>query len=42
MTAADTMALLDWKRRVFALYEAVRTMEPEEAWTLWQTVACAA
>jgi uncharacterized protein len=36
MTAADTLALLDWKRRVFALYEAVRTMEPDEAWTLWR------
>ena len=36
MTAADTLALLDWKRRVFALYEAVRTMEPEEAWALWR------
>ena len=29
MTAADTLALLDWKRRVFALYAAVRSMEPE-------------
>ena len=36
MTAADTLALLDWKRRVFALYEAVRTMAPEEGWTLWR------
>jgi uncharacterized protein len=36
MTAADTMALLDWKRRVFALYEAVRTMEPQDAWALWR------
>ena len=36
MTAADTMALLDWKRRVFALYESVRTMEPEEGWKLWR------
>jgi hypothetical protein len=36
MTAADTMALLDWKRRVFALYEAVRTMAPEEGWKLWR------
>jgi uncharacterized protein len=36
VTAADTLALLDWKRRVFALYEAVRTMEPEEAWGLWR------
>jgi uncharacterized protein len=36
MTAADTMALLDWKRRVFGLYESVRAMEPEEGWTLWR------
>ena len=36
MTAADTLALLDWKRRVFALYEDVRRMEPEEGWKLWR------
>jgi uncharacterized protein len=36
MTAADTLALLDWKRRVFALYVAVRTMPPEEGWKLWR------
>jgi uncharacterized protein len=36
MTAADTLALLDWKRRVFALYEAVRIMPPEEGWKLWR------
>jgi uncharacterized protein (DUF1684 family) len=36
MTATDTLALLDWKRRVFALYEAVRTTKPEQAWTLWR------
>jgi uncharacterized protein len=36
MTAADTLALLDWKRRVFALYGAVRTMDAEAAWTLWR------
>ena len=36
MTAADTLALLDWKRRVFALYAAVRTMAPEEGWKLWR------
>jgi len=27
MTAADTLALLDWKRRVFALYAAVRAAD---------------
>src|SRR6476659_6130552 len=36
MTAADTLALLDWKRRVFALYGAVRSMEPESGWALWR------
>ena len=36
MTAADTLALLDWKRRVFALYAAVRAIPPESAWELWR------
>ncbi len=36
MTAADTLALLDWKRRVVGLYAAVRTMEAETGWELWQ------
>jgi uncharacterized protein (DUF1684 family) len=36
MTAADTLALLDWKRRVFALYAAVRMVEPETGWELWR------
>jgi uncharacterized protein len=36
MTAADTLELLDWKRRVFALYAAVRSMEPESGWQLWR------
>src|SRR6266581_2034101 len=36
MAAADTLALLDWKRRVFGLYAAVRTMPPEAAWELWR------
>jgi uncharacterized protein len=35
-TAAETLALLDWKRRVFALYAAVRSMEPESGWQLWR------
>jgi uncharacterized protein (DUF1684 family) len=35
-TAADTLALLDWKRRVFGLYAAVRTMPPESGWELWR------
>src|ERR1700751_271702 len=35
MTAANTLELLDWKRRVFALYEAVRGMDPEEGWKPW-------
>ena len=36
MTAADTLALLDWKRRVFGLYAALRSMEPESGWELWR------
>jgi uncharacterized protein len=36
MTAADTLALLDWKRRVFSLYAAVRALEPEAGWALWR------
>jgi uncharacterized protein len=36
MTAADTLSLLDWKRRVFSLYAAVRALEPEAGWELWQ------
>jgi uncharacterized protein len=36
MTAAETLALLDWKRRVFALYAAVRELPPEEGWELWR------
>ncbi len=36
MTAADTLALLDWKRRVFALYAAVRSLPGESGWELWR------
>ncbi len=36
MTAADTLELLDWKRRVFSLYAAVRMLKPETAWALWR------
>ena len=36
MTAADTLALLDWKRRVFSLYAAIRAVEPEAGWQLWR------
>ena len=36
MTAADTLALLDWKRRVFGIYAAIRTMSPEAGWELWR------
>jgi uncharacterized protein len=28
--------LLDWKRRVFSLYAAVRAVEPEAGWALWR------
>jgi len=36
VTAAETLELLDWKRRVFSLYAAVRSLEPETGWTLWR------
>jgi uncharacterized protein (DUF1684 family) len=36
MTAADTLALLDWKRRVFSLHAAVRALEPAAGWALWR------
>ena len=36
MTVADTLALLDWKRRVFSLYAAIRAVEPETGWQLWR------
>ena len=33
----DAFALLDWKRRVFALYQSVRsTPDAEAAWDLWR------
>ena len=36
MGAADTLELLDWKRRVFGLYAAVRELPPEAGWELWR------
>jgi uncharacterized protein len=36
MTATETLELLDWKRRVFALYAAIRSMPPESGWELWR------
>jgi uncharacterized protein (DUF1684 family) len=36
VTAAQTLELLDWKRRVFSLYAAVRALEPEAGWKLWR------
>jgi uncharacterized protein (DUF1684 family) len=36
MSAADTLALLDWKRRVFGLYAAIRAQQPESGWELWR------
>ena len=33
----DTFALLDWKRQVSALYQAVRSAtDAEAAWDLWR------
>ncbi|HEY3462917.1 MAG TPA: DUF1684 domain-containing protein [Gaiellaceae bacterium] len=37
MAVADTLELLDWKRRVFGLYAAVRGMPPEAGWELWRS-----
>jgi uncharacterized protein (DUF1684 family) len=36
MSATDTLALLDWKRRVFGLYADVRSLDPEQGWELWR------
>lgn len=38
MPVADTLSLLDWKRRVFAVYAEIRSAaRPEEAWEMWRT-----
>jgi uncharacterized protein len=38
MTAAETLELLDWKRRVFALYAEIRaSSDPEAAWREWRS-----
>ena len=34
----DELTLLDWKRRVFALYAEVRAGEPRAAWERWRAV----
>jgi uncharacterized protein len=36
MAVSDTLELLDWKRRVFGLYAAVRELPPEAGWELWR------
>jgi len=36
VTPEDALTLLDWKRRVFALYEGVRRLEPRAGWELWR------
>ncbi len=36
MGVADTLELLDWKRRVFGLYADVRELAPEDGWKLWR------
>ena len=37
MAVADTLALLDWKRRISALYAEIRAADdPEAAWDLWR------
>lgn len=36
--AIEHLQLLDWKRRIFALYQAVRTSpDPRVAWATWRT-----
>jgi uncharacterized protein (DUF1684 family) len=38
-TVAETLDLLDWRRRVFALYDEIReAAEPEAAWWQWREV----
>jgi uncharacterized protein (DUF1684 family) len=38
MTVAETLELLDWKRRIFALYAEIRaSSDPEAAWQLWRS-----
>ena len=34
----DALDLLDWKRRVFALYSEVRAAAPEAGWQRWRNV----
>jgi uncharacterized protein (DUF1684 family) len=34
----DELTLMDWKRRVFALYAEVRAGEPRRAWERWRAV----
>jgi uncharacterized protein len=38
-TAGDALHLLDWKRRIFAVYAEVRAAaDPERAWRRWRAV----
>jgi uncharacterized protein len=38
MTVAETLELLDWKRRIFDLYAEIRaSRDPEAAWDLWRS-----
>ena len=34
----DELTLMDWKRRIFALYAEVRAGEPRQAWERWRAV----
>jgi hypothetical protein len=38
MSVEETIDLLDWKRRVFALYAEIRAAAPKQAWARWQDV----
>jgi hypothetical protein len=42
MAVADTLALLDWKRSISALYAEIRaSTDPEAAWQQWREVRAA-
>jgi len=39
VTVSDPLSLLDWKRRIFALYAEVRgSGDPEDAWSRWRAI----
>jgi hypothetical protein len=36
--SAELLTLLDWKRRIFELYQEIRASDPEEGWQRWREV----